>query len=135
MSEVPVREYDDEPVHGLPAQLPEGERIVWQGSPCPVRLAKTAFHLRAVAIYFALLVAAMGGARLMGGEGAGAAFDAVFWTLIPALLAIGLILFLGMGLCARHGVHADEPSSRDPHRTRADRSRGHPSTTSSTGQH
>lgn len=95
MSDVPVREYDDEPVHGLPAELPEGERIVWQGSPCPLRLAKTAFHLRAVAGYFALLVAAMAGSRLMAGEGAAAAFDAAFWTMVPAMLAIGLILFLG----------------------------------------
>lgn len=95
MSEAPVHEYEDEPVHGLPALLPEGERIVWQGSPCPVRLAKSAFHLRAVAIYFALLAAALAGSRLLSGEGVASALDAVFWTSIPAALAIGLILFLG----------------------------------------
>ncbi|MEE4298463.1 MAG: hypothetical protein V2J24_03380, partial [Pseudomonadales bacterium] len=95
MSEAPVHEYEDEPVHGLPALLPEGERIVWQGSPCPVRLAKSAFHLRAVAIYFALLIAVLAGSSLLAGEGTGAALDAVVWTSIPAVLALGLILFLG----------------------------------------
>lgn len=89
-----MREYDDEPVRGLPAPLPEGERILWQGSPCAVRLAKTAFHLRAVAIYFVLLMAWFGGSRVLAGD-AGAAAEAVLWTSVPAVLALGLIAFLG----------------------------------------
>ena len=46
-----------EPVRGLPEALPKGERILWQGSPDPRRLAVEAFGLRWVAGYFALLAA------------------------------------------------------------------------------
>ena len=31
-----------EPVRGLPEALPEGEHILWQGSPVPGRLARDA---------------------------------------------------------------------------------------------
>lgn len=44
-----------EPVRGLPDRLPEGERILWQGAPTWWRLAVGAFHVRKVAIYFALV--------------------------------------------------------------------------------
>lgn len=50
-------EHDFEPVRGLPGALPSGERILWQGSPRWTRLACDAFHVRAVALYFALMLA------------------------------------------------------------------------------
>ena len=48
-------DYAFEPVRGLPARLPEGERLLWQGAPSWWRLAVHAFHVRKVAIYFALV--------------------------------------------------------------------------------
>ena len=50
-------ESDFEPVPGLPEVLPAGERMLWQGAPQPWSLALTAFRVRAVAIYFAALMA------------------------------------------------------------------------------
>ncbi|MCF2871566.1 PH domain-containing protein [Octadecabacter sp. G9-8] len=44
-----------EPVRGLPEALPEGEHILWQGSPAPLRLARDALGLTWVAGYFAVL--------------------------------------------------------------------------------
>jgi len=44
-----------EPVRGLPEALPEGEHILWQGSPSPLRLARDALGLTWVAGYFVLL--------------------------------------------------------------------------------
>jgi len=44
-----------EPVRGLPEALPEGENILWQGSPAPLRLARDALGLTWVAGYFVLL--------------------------------------------------------------------------------
>lgn len=44
-----------EPVRGLPEALPEGEHILWQGSPAPLRLARDALGLTWVAGYFVLL--------------------------------------------------------------------------------
>ena len=44
-----------EPVRGLPEALPEGEHILWQGSPETLRLARDALGLTWVAGYFAVL--------------------------------------------------------------------------------
>lgn len=49
-------DFNFEPVRGLPGKLPEGEHIIWQGSPDPGRLAREALGLRWVAGYFAVLV-------------------------------------------------------------------------------
>ena len=42
---------------GLPGRLPAGERILWQGSPSARTLLLSMFHIRAVAAYFALIIA------------------------------------------------------------------------------
>jgi hypothetical protein len=44
-----------EPIPGLPAELPEGERIVWQGRPSWRSLARQTFKIRWFAGYFAVL--------------------------------------------------------------------------------
>ena len=41
----------------LPAPLPVGERVIWQGKPTFKGLALRSFHIREVAIYFGLLLA------------------------------------------------------------------------------
>lgn len=51
-----MTEYDHEPIPGLPGIPPAGERILWQGTPDWRVLARTAFHTRLIAGYFALLV-------------------------------------------------------------------------------
>lgn len=51
-----MREHEIEPVPGLPEKLPEGEGILWQGSPRWWSLASRALHLRGLALYFALMV-------------------------------------------------------------------------------
>ena len=50
-----MREHLYEPIQGLPDKLPEGERVLWQGSPDWKALAVNAMHVRAIAIYFAIL--------------------------------------------------------------------------------
>jgi hypothetical protein len=45
------------PMDGLPGRLPEGEEVLWQSGPSWRALARHAFHIRAVAVYFSLLVA------------------------------------------------------------------------------
>ncbi|CAA2141223.1 photosynthetic complex putative assembly protein PuhB [Hyphomicrobium sp. ghe19] len=51
-----MREHDNEPVPGLPEDLPHGERILWQGAPSWSGIAIHALHIRAVAIYLTLIV-------------------------------------------------------------------------------
>lgn len=50
-------DYAFEPIPGLPEKLPKGETLLWQGSPEWRPLALAAFHIRKVAVYFALLLA------------------------------------------------------------------------------
>ncbi len=43
-----------EPVRGLPQALPEGEQLLWQGSPGTLAFAIHAFHIRFVMAYFVI---------------------------------------------------------------------------------
>lgn len=52
-----MNEHDYEPVPGLPAPLPQGEAILWQGAPCWRTFARRAMRVRLVAGYFVLLAA------------------------------------------------------------------------------
>lgn len=79
----PSEGYANEPVRGLPGLLPAGEHILWQGAPDWKRLALTAFHVRGVALYFALLI---GWALLSGASRAG-----VLATAGAGLLALGVL--------------------------------------------
>jgi hypothetical protein len=86
-----VKEYDSEPVPGLPEQLPEGERILWQGRPDWMALSQSAFHIRAVAIYFALLAAWFAGSELSAGGTAYEAARAATGVVPGAVVAISLL--------------------------------------------
>lgn len=50
-----MREHDYEPIPGLPALLPQGETILWQGAPRWQTFGRRAMRLRTVGGYFALL--------------------------------------------------------------------------------
>lgn len=45
-----------EPVRGLPEELPAGENMLWQGAPSWWSLARSVFHIRFVALYFAAMI-------------------------------------------------------------------------------
>ncbi len=49
-------DFNFEPVPGLPARLPAGEEILWQGRPDWRALARDAYATRWVAAYFAVVV-------------------------------------------------------------------------------
>ena len=44
-----------EPIRGLPEALPEGEHILWQGSPSVLKLAREGFKINWIIGYFAVL--------------------------------------------------------------------------------
>lgn len=67
-------EHDNEPIPGLPGFLPAGEEIIWQGAPDWKRLAMSAFHVRGIAVYFAVL----------------ALFGAVQGSWLGAMITIGV---------------------------------------------
>src|SRR5512141_1293017 len=79
-----LTEYEHEPVRGLPQELPDGERMLWQGSPRWQSLALHVFHARKVAMYFGLLAVW----RVASGVHDGQAF-ADYGTGLALLLGVG----------------------------------------------
>ena len=51
-----THEHEWEAAPGLPSALPPGEHVVWQGAPDWRSLAWHAFHVRKLAVYFALML-------------------------------------------------------------------------------
>jgi hypothetical protein len=83
-----VTEHAYEPIRGLPGLLPPGERLIWQGAPDWLTLARRTFLGDIVAIYFLVLMAW----RLTEGlvEGSGIV-DGVIWALWLAPVAIAAL--------------------------------------------
>jgi len=48
-------DFEREPIPGLPAHLPEGEEIKWQGAPDQGAIAKKLLHRNKIAAYFAIV--------------------------------------------------------------------------------
>lgn len=84
-----ITEYEHEPIRGLPGDLPEGEAIIWQGSPDWRVFARSALYTRWVGFYFMVL----GAFALVSGSIGGAVA-----TAIAAGLAIGLLMLFAYGV-------------------------------------
>ncbi|WP_353132383.1 photosynthetic complex putative assembly protein PuhB [Limnohabitans sp.] len=87
-------EYEFEPQFGLPERLPSDEFIVWQGSPDVAALASSAFHIKKLAIYFALLIIACAWPALEEGAGVMAVLLSVKWIAPLALVGLGSVWML-----------------------------------------
>lgn len=97
-------EHEFEVQRGLPEALPQGESLLWQGSPEWRSLARRAFHVRKLAVYFGAMVV-MRAAFVFNDSGS--AFDALRATFAPlalAAVALGLVLLLAW-LSARGAVY------------------------------
>lgn len=79
---------------GVPAPLPQGERLLWQGSPRWQRLAVQALHVRKLALYFAILIAWRIGATLAAGQTIGEALVSSAGFAALAVLAIGTLVLI-----------------------------------------
>lgn len=98
-------DYDFEPVRGLPALLPKGETLLWQGHPEWRSLAIRAFHVRKVVVYFALLAVWSVASSWADGNSLGAALASVVWVAPMALAAVALLGTLAW-LAARTTVYS-----------------------------
>lgn len=90
-----MSEYHHEPVRGLPGLLPKGERILWQGAPDWIALARGAFLGGPVAVYFGLLMLWRLASGLGDGLGAAEALRHMLWVAPVAAAALALIALLG----------------------------------------
>jgi hypothetical protein len=97
-------EHDSEPVRGLPAALPPGERVLWQGAPAWRSLALDAYRVRILALYFAVIVIARGAWLLWGGS---PPLEALRGCMGPAVMSVVCLAILcGIAaLCARATVY------------------------------
>ncbi len=87
-------EHEFEPQHGLPERLPANEHILWQGSPDVGAMARRVFHIRKVAFYFAVLLAAHVANLLWSGSSAVQAVMSLRWLLPLAVLGLGAVYVL-----------------------------------------
>ncbi len=100
--------YEFEPVPGLPCDLPEDEKILWQGSPQWLTLAKHLCHLRFVTAYFALLMVWAVAAANADGRPMEDAATAVAWLSALLGLAAGLLAVFAY-LCSRTTIYTITP--------------------------
>ena len=78
-------------VRGLPGPLPEGERLLWQGSPDWRTLRRQAFHVRGVCVYFALILAWCLATQISAGAAASSIAASMARLTVLALVPVGLI--------------------------------------------
>jgi hypothetical protein len=91
-----MSDHDDfafEPVPGIPAPLPAGEDMLWQGSPATLPLAREAFGLNLIVPYLALVVLWRAGSGYAeGGIGLALAMGLPYLGLAIAGVAVILLL-------------------------------------------
>ncbi len=97
-------EHEFEPVRGLPEALPAGERMLWQGSPDWRTLARRAFHVRKLLVYFAALVLLRVAVVASGPATAVGVLVSALWMVLLGATAIGLMGLLAW-LSARATVY------------------------------
>jgi len=87
-------DFDFEPIRGLPALLPAGERLLWQGSPEWKSLAIRAYHVRKIAVYFLLLVLWRVGVGMSEGHSPRAVATSCLVLIGLGSLAMGVLALL-----------------------------------------
>lgn len=87
------RDFDFETSPGIPAPLPKGEDILWQGKPQAAALAREAFKIRWITGYMVVLALWQAGSAFADG-GAGQAFARLIPYLGLAALAYGVVYLL-----------------------------------------
>ncbi|MFK7861244.1 MAG: photosynthetic complex putative assembly protein PuhB [Granulosicoccus sp.] len=88
-------DFDFEDSPGIPAPLPAGEHVVWQGSPDVWEIAKNAFHIRKIAVYFGLILLIQAvSIYQMGADSAGASLSMTTMLSILGLGILGVLAYL-----------------------------------------
>jgi hypothetical protein len=98
-------DFEFEPIRGLPAMLPPGETLLWQGSPRWQSLAVRAYHVRKVAIYFCALVLWRIAVGIYNHHAMAAVAASCVFLLALGGVAIGVLSLLGF-LNARSTVYS-----------------------------
>jgi hypothetical protein len=89
-----LNEHETEPVRGLPERLPAGESILWQGAPRWGALARRVFHVRKIALYFAILLAWLVYGDVADGIAPELTLRSSLWLIGAASVVIGVLSLL-----------------------------------------
>ena len=87
-----MTEHDYEAQPGLPESLPAQEHIVWQGVPDWRTIALRTFHVRKIAIYFAILVAFKVALGIQAEEATTTIVASVALLGFLSIVAVGLLM-------------------------------------------
>ncbi len=99
-----THEYDFEEVRGIPYRLPEDEDVLWQGSPNWRSLAVHLCHVRAITLYFAVLMIWRIVITASDGKPLREAYEIDVW--LAALLGIVIAIALTFAyLCGKTTVY------------------------------
>lgn len=90
-------DYNLEPRKGLPEDLPEGERLLWQAAPSAPLLARRVFYTRVLGIYFTLLILGHGVFSLRDGVPLTEVIASGIWMLTLAAIALAILMGLAIG--------------------------------------
>lgn len=90
-----MNEHEFEPVRGLPENLPGDEKIVWQGEPNWVGLSASVFHVRKVAIYFAVVMAISLALTYSDDRGLAGMLGSAGWLSLLAVCSALILSLLG----------------------------------------
>lgn len=97
-------EHEFEAEYGLPEALPEGEKLLWQGSPDWRVMAREAMHVRSLAIYFAVLLVWRGVTVAEDGASTLQVATTVGILTALAIVALGVLTLMGW-LIAKTSVY------------------------------
>ena len=98
-------DFDFEPRRGLPAPLPPGEQLLWQGAPNWKRLARRPFRVTWVIVWFVAITLFQMGSDIAGGRSPFASGMPLLITVGLGLVAVGTLLLLAW-LTARVTVYS-----------------------------
>jgi hypothetical protein len=90
-----AEEYEFEEIPGLPGPLPQGEKLLWQGSPRPWALARRSLFVVPVGAYFLLVALWQGVSIWQLQPGWQPLLHSVGRLLLLGAIAVGLLCMLG----------------------------------------
>ena len=87
----PTHEHEWEAAPGLPAPLPAGEQVLWQGSPDWRQLAVHAFHVRKIGLYFLAMLGIQAAFLLEMGQHGADLWRPLSVSALTAAMALGML--------------------------------------------
>jgi hypothetical protein len=84
----------------LPEKLPKGESILWQGAPDFKAVALRVFHMRALVIYFGILLAYRLFSGIYDGNDIASLGMSMLWMTLLSATCLGLVAYFAHLICS-----------------------------------